>query len=272
MFDQTILAQISARSAAAVLHLYGLLRKGNEALVPYAVRMMLQLAKTRSDRQGPLGLAEGSEQTFSRECKVAFAGVFDTVSSVGWFANPLSLPNTADNPDIAVARHAVAMDERRAFFRQNLWRPTSPAGGPRDLKQVWFPGSHSDVGGGYPFPESGLSQFALEWMLIEATAQGLLTDRARVMHVLGEGRETPYVRPDANQALHESLTPGWWFAEFVPKKHFDQKTGRMGWRMNLFRRRTMPPASLVHESAYWRGLFYASQIPSDAVKEPRVRF
>jgi uncharacterized protein (DUF2235 family) len=71
------------------------------------------------------------------------------VSSVGWIENPLSLPYSADNGDIAIGRHAVAIDERRAFFRTNLWRPR-PDGGPKDLKQVWFPGVHCDVGGGYP--------------------------------------------------------------------------------------------------------------------------
>ena len=45
---------------------------------------------------------------------------------------------------------------------------------PRDLKQVWFPGVHCDVGGGYPEPESGLSKIALRWMLKEAITAGLL--------------------------------------------------------------------------------------------------
>jgi len=43
--------------------------------------------------------------------------------------------------------------------------------------------------------------------------------------------------------------------------------------MNLFRRRTMPPKSLVHESAYLRGPDYARFIPADAVqvrREPLV--
>lgn len=44
------------------------------------------------------------------------------------------------------------------------YRP--PGTGERTAKQVWFPGSHSDVGGGYP--EAQLSDVALEWMLAEA--------------------------------------------------------------------------------------------------------
>src|SRR5215470_18627889 len=88
---------------------------------------------------------------------------------------PLRLPYTANNPDIQIGRHAIAIDERRAFFRPNLWRPTA-TGGPRDVKQVWFPGVHGDVGGGYPETESSLSKVPLEWMLREAASAGLLTD------------------------------------------------------------------------------------------------
>ena len=35
-----------------------------------------------------------------RACKPRFVGVWDTVSSVGWYENPLRLPYTAENPDI----------------------------------------------------------------------------------------------------------------------------------------------------------------------------
>jgi len=47
-------------------------------------------------------------------------GVWDTVSSVGWIYDAVEFPYTARNPDIGIVRHAVSIDERRAFFRQNL--------------------------------------------------------------------------------------------------------------------------------------------------------
>src|ERR1700730_5175806 len=64
-----------------------------------------------------------------------FVGVWDTVSSVGWIENPLRLPYTANNPDIQIGRHAIAIDQRGAFFRPNLWLPTATRR-PRDHKQV----------------------------------------------------------------------------------------------------------------------------------------
>ena len=39
------------------------------------------------------------------------------------------------------------------------------------MEQVWFPGVHSDVGGGYP--EHDLSDITLEWMVKKAKADGL---------------------------------------------------------------------------------------------------
>jgi uncharacterized protein (DUF2235 family) len=51
-------------------------------------------------------------------------------------------------PDVPVIRHAVSIDERRAFFRQNLVHESAAAD--QNVKQVWFTGVHSDVGGGYP--------------------------------------------------------------------------------------------------------------------------
>jgi uncharacterized protein (DUF2235 family) len=88
------------------------------------------------------------------------------------------------------------------------------------LKQVWFPGVHCDVGGGYPEAESGLSKIALEWMLTEAIAAGLIVDPAKVDLVLGKSGGG-YVPADPNAIMHESLTAMWWLAEYLPKRHFN---------------------------------------------------
>jgi hypothetical protein len=64
--------------------------------------------------------------------------------------------------------------------------------------------------------------------------------------------------------LHESLK-GWWnLAEIIFKKRFNWKTSETGWRMNLWRRRSIPPKSFVHESAFQRNN-YRSRFPDDAV-------
>lgn len=265
----------TARAVAALLHMYGLIRRGNEPLVPYAIRMLMGIERAGGKRGTPgaitdyFTLAREFKETMSGgACAPWFVGVWDTVSSVGWVENPLKLPYVTNNPDIAVGRHAIAIDERRAFFRTHLWRlpaDQSQPRGPRDLKQVWFPGVHSDVGGGYAEAESGLSKIALGWMLDEAVAAGLLVDERRRLEVMGLTPGSRYVQPDPKAAAHESLRGAWHLAEYVPKKHYDWRTGREERRMNRHRRRTIPAGSLVHVSAFERGDDYRRRLPADAI-------
>ena len=86
-----------------------------------------------------------------------------------------------------------------------------------------LPGVHCDIGGGYPEAESGLSKLALEWMLREAVAHGLLVNQPRVDRVLGRAGTPPLALPDPNAKMHESLKRAWRLAEFIPKRHFDWK-------------------------------------------------
>jgi uncharacterized protein (DUF2235 family) len=264
----------TVRAVASLLHMYGLVRPGNEPLVPYAIRMLTGLERSRAAaRDAYFGLARDFKEAMSwTDCKPWFVGVWDTVSSVGWVENPLKLPYVSNNPDIEIGRHAVAIDERRAFFRSHLWWPPQDASrprGPKDLQQVWFPGVHCDVGGGYPETESGLSKLALEWMLDEAAAKGLLLDQTKRDAMLGRDGTGRYVPPNPKADAHESLTGFWHAAEFVWKKHYDRETGREGRRMNLHRRRTIPPGALVHASAYERGEAYSRRIPVDATRVGR---
>ena len=261
----------TARAVGALLHMYGLIRPGNEPLVPYAIRMMMAITKLNKEKAPASATDEYFElaRDFKRHfciegCDPYFEGVWDTVSSVGWIESPVRLPYTSNSPNVAIGRHAIAIDERRAFFRTNLWHPARPDGGPKDVKQVWFPGVHCDVGGGYPEKESGLAKIPLQWMLKEATDAGLLVDPLRVDLVLGRSGGD-YVPPNATAEMHESLTPAWWPVEFIPKRHYDWKAKEEKRRMNLFRRRTIPKGALIHQSAFQRGEAYSKLLPADAV-------
>jgi uncharacterized protein (DUF2235 family) len=247
----------TVRALAGMLHMFGLIRRGNEPLVPYAIRMLTKLDDHAFE------VATDFKETFSLQCKPYFVGVWDTVSSVGWFRNPLKIPYSANNPDIEIGRHAVAIDERRAFFRPNLWRPFEPPrpSGPKDLKEVWFPGVHCDIGGGYVERESGLSKITLEWMLREAADKGLKVRAAMVKELLGTNGSGKFIAPNPGAEMHGSLGPQWWWAEFVPKKHYDWKTKKENYRMNLFRRRTIPENALIHRSAFVRGQGYPKSKP-----------
>src|SRR5581483_11265171 len=179
------------------------------------------------------------KETFSRKgFRIHFIGIWDTVSSVGWITSPLRLYNIAQNPTIHHGRHAVSIDERRCFYRDNLWTPATEeqlkevASGsdpePRqDLLEVWFPGVHSDVGGSYPQLESGLSNTALEWMIEEAKKAGLCIRAELTNMVLGRqihqvpdpdlASKIRYLKPIFRQPesskLHKSLHGIWWLLE-----------------------------------------------------------
>jgi len=237
----------TARVLCAMLHAVGLLTRGNEGLIPYAIRMI-------KSKKIDFALATDFKKSFSRECRPYFVGLWDTVSSVGWVYNALHFPFTTatHNPDLQIVRHAMSIDERRAFFRQNLFG--SPASAQQDIREVWFSGVHSDVGGSYAESESQLSKIALRWMVCEAEISGLKVDPHRKSAILGG--QLPYVAPDPHTPnQHESLRSWWWIAELWPKiVHLQtpQGTWRKSIRVNLARRRWISPDSVVHESVEQR--------------------
>jgi hypothetical protein len=244
----------TARALCGLLHMFGLLTPGNEALIPYALRLY------KSNDPEKFHIADGFRTIFCVDCKPYFLGLWDTVSSVGWILDPVGvksghLPYTAALPDVPILRHAVSIDERRAFFRQNLIYTQSPA---QNLKQVWFAGVHSDVGGSYAESESGLSKIALRWMLCEAQSAGLMLDPQKVIDVLGGN--IPYAPPDPRAQLHKSLHGFWWLGEVWPKRHFypvalpgqDKPDYKSNLRCNLARPRTVPEGAHIHQSVFDR--------------------
>ena len=254
----------TVRALAAMIHLYGLAMPGNQELVPYAVRLFWSMrGRPEEDQQqakARFALAHEFRDTLGIEpAAIHFLGVWDTVSSVGWIGSPVSLPYTRRNPSIAIARHAVAMDERRAFFRTNLLEP-APG---QDVSQVWFPGVHCDVGGGYDLAESDLSNITLRWMIGEARAAGLLFDEAKLAAYFAAG---PGAAHDPAAPAHESLTGGWKIAEFIPKRHWNRSTGREEWRVNWFRRRSLGKFPAIAATAWDRGQAYVAALPGDATR------
>ncbi|MGN7713717.1 T6SS phospholipase effector Tle1-like catalytic domain-containing protein [Agrobacterium radiobacter] len=237
----------TARALVALIKMYGLLMPGNDAMVPYLVDMFWAIDKARDDskrRDAYFKLAaDFKSELATRDCKPHFVGVWDTVSSVGWIGSPTALPYTHDNPDIAVLRHAVALDERRAFFRTNF--AATPEG--QNVRQIWFAGAHGDVGGGYLESQSGLLRIALLWMLEEAQAHDLIIEdeaRAELVHQIAVDREGSAL------TVHDSMTWKWWPAEYLPKLRYDSSTGRKSWSIKPFTRRNPGPNPILHDSVW----------------------
>ena len=110
---------------------------------------------------------------------IKFIGVWDTVDAYGMpvdelkigidrYIWPMTLADRELSPYVDQACHALSLDDERPTFRPVLW--TDPDDDPR-LKQIWFAGVHADVGGGYP--DDGLANVTLQWMMDEAVSAGL---------------------------------------------------------------------------------------------------
>ena len=202
---------------------------------------------------------------------IRFLGIWDTVSSVivprrdrMYIPSLRQLAYTGRNPSIETVRHAVSIDERRRMFRVFLWREGEQYfGGPfennsavdQDVKQVWFAGVHSDVGGGYEEQESGLSKISLKWMIDEAPEGLKFITQSVNQIVLGRNRQnSPYVyaAPDPAGELHVSLKGGWWGLEWLPKRtKYREDTDRksfLGMYLPGGEARSIPAGAEIHAS------------------------
>lgn len=243
----------TVRMLAGLLHMYGLLPKGGDNMLPYVLRQFAEARKKLDGDQVPFWrLVDDFRRTFardggldpSRRFPIHFMGVWDTVSSVGWVWDPQSFPFTAGNPSVRTVRHAIAIDERRAFFRQNRFTPSVPG---QDLVELWFPGVHADVGGGYPETEGGLWLEPFLWMVYEASSAGLKIDSGRLEELKSRGPASPWAEPQ-----HESLTWAWKPAEIFPKLRWDETKRRRWPHLGLGRPRHMPAGVRLHDSVLRR--------------------
>jgi len=110
------------------------------------------------------------------DAQITMVGVWDTVGALGIPAiiggvDPVAYGflDTNLHPDVHNAFHGMAIDERRVEFKPTLW--TGPFATEQNVDQVWFTGVHCDVGGSYP--QTGLSDITLSWMLNKAVPLGL---------------------------------------------------------------------------------------------------
>lgn len=110
--------------------------------------------------------------------QIEFLGVYDTVVSIGSRLAPDGEVTTVAEeyaylvdkipPKIVkTIRQALSIDERRWDFRPQVWQPEDDSLARSEaLVQRWFPGVHSNVGGGFRY--DGLADRALAWMIDEA--------------------------------------------------------------------------------------------------------
>lgn len=243
----------TARVLAGMLRGVGLLDKDKGNRLPEVWNHYRQIRILRDDapEAEKQKAAEQEQKTAAlrqhcnRPCRVAFLGPWDTVGSVGVYNWNQSFPFTFENNIVDVVRHAVSLDERRAAFRSNVFKADRTATGPRGrprVMNVWFPGVHSDVGGGHKFVDSGLAMVAFQWMVREAQEYGLLVDDSKYSDLL---KQCP---PSAVAKTNESLKGAWKLMEYLPARRFDWDLKKTVWRYKPNKPRTMRELPMLHQS------------------------
>jgi uncharacterized protein YjbI with pentapeptide repeats len=164
-----------ARTVVGVIASCGIMRREHAPRVADAYAFY----RSRNSSRGPSGFpALDFRHTYSHETAVKFVGVWETVGPLGI---PESWRHRIDprwrrmmfhdihlSSVVTGACQALAIDEHRRAMPPTLWQSGVHS---QRLEQAWFPGAHSDVGGGYHDGE--LADASLRWMMSRAGEYGL---------------------------------------------------------------------------------------------------
>lgn len=166
----------AVRSLAGIIDQMGLMRP--EAATDTRIRQLYSYYQERRD-------SPYAEKFAARYCHrdvpIEMIGVWDTVKALGirapvlWRLAPMATEFHSDQLSASVKHgyHALALNERRLAFAPVLWE--CPPGWNGHVEQVWFRGTHGDIGGQLAgFRDARpLANIPLVWMLEQAEACGL---------------------------------------------------------------------------------------------------
>lgn len=153
-----------------------------------------------------------------QEIEITLLGVWDTVMALGskLFDKARRGFHINAQPPACVKHvyHALAADERRADFLPEIWQSAAPG---QTLAQMWFPGVHSNIGGGYV--NDGLANGSLRWFAEQSTRLGLKLDDK----FLG------FYRPYPQDTLYKSKSRFYVIGDWIRAKQGDRElTGYNG--------------------------------------------
>ncbi len=197
-----------ARSLAGFISIFGLAKPGDGFSYKDAWACYRQPERKR-DFNAVARLSAACRYPVPIKC----LGLWDTVGNIG---NPflprgligrrLAFHDMRLHDTVEVALQALSVDEPRGPFRPTLFtmRKGSALASHQRVEQVWFPGTHCDVGGGWP--DAGLSDIALLWMAERVAA---LTDLAIDLNGLRASCTPNPLGPQhaANTGIYRFLPP-----------------------------------------------------------------
>ncbi len=193
----------TVRSLSSFIHYFGILPKSRPELIRRAYNIYRIGDETKRKKMADDFIAAHHTMW----TKIRFIGCYDTVAALGIPIKALdvllnlipgfkhSFHNFNLSEAVENAYHALAIDDERKTFHPILWNPeVLPY---QSVKQVWFCGMHTDVGGGYD--EQQLSDIPLAWMREMAVDHGLKIYPGNSVTIDG----------DANGHMHNSRGRGW---------------------------------------------------------------
>ncbi|KAB5511165.1 hypothetical protein GE09DRAFT_1295662 [Coniochaeta sp. 2T2.1] len=158
-----------------------------------------------------LGYTRDTHQDGVTPIKIKALGVWDTVGTLGIPPAPVigirgsadqwRFTNTQISDRVENAFQALALDEPRYAFRPALWERID--GNQTNLKQVWFPGSHSNVGGSWP--DQQIATISLAWMCDQLSTAGVGFSHKRLTAVFTAGLRYSATHPFPS--VPEPLSP-----------------------------------------------------------------
>ncbi|MEL7781596.1 DUF2235 domain-containing protein [Citromicrobium bathyomarinum] len=259
----------TARVLAGFIHAIGLLPKHSLNLLDYAYRAYKGVDEKDDHDAKSFSEVRLFERTLGTDRPpIRLLGLFDTVASViesGRSGIRLkSHAFTSRNWSVESVLHAVAIDERRTMFQPQLWQidqeywgnPFNRAAAqPQDIKEVWFAGSHGDVGGGYPEHQSALAKVPLGWMIREAKSRDLRFRTQNVNAIAhGTKEHDGLIAPDPLGSVHNTFTAAWMPVEVIPRRKpkLSKRSAILGFTVPLGERRTIPDGATLHPSVLER--------------------
>ena len=201
----------------------------DEYFLPDLYHHYQQLAKLGSKARNEYRSNNGI--VWDRDARIAALSVFDTVGECGipiGFRGELTrrgnmFPDVRLCTNVDHAYQAVAIDEKRPALKPCLWdRPVRPD---QIMKQVWFAGVHSSLGGGYE--DDRLSNCALHWIVENVRSIGLALDQDYLKTHAASYRGTfyqsvkgfyeyvphpprdPGAHEEGHEAIHQSAIDRW---------------------------------------------------------------
>ena len=182
----------TVRALGGLVNLVGIINKLELNHLPIIYKYYRTSPEKRKNHPSHLIIQQLIKNEKTAKPEIKFMGVWDTVGALGaptpllgWITKKLFVGffNTAAE-NIKYAYQALAIDERRRPFTPSVWTDCSEK---TVMQQVWFPGAHSNVGGGYE--EAYLSDLAFLWMVEKAAQLGLtFEDKYLTNHSLIDGR------------------------------------------------------------------------------------